>query len=221
MDQWQRIAESMKFRRAEIPLVCNVSGELLDADRILDGDYWGQHLRQAVQFADSVSTLAEFGCDVVVELGPQPILTGMAATCWPGTRPAMIPLCDTIRTTPNRFSVRWRSCTRMVRRQTLPLWNRPSIASGSSCQPIRFSENAIGDPPSHRRVKPSEIRSIRCWVAKQQLAGVSDETRYENHLAPDNPRWLDDHKVFGDIVFPGAGYVEMGLAATAGTSRLA
>ena len=26
------------------------------------------------------------------------------------------------------------------------------------------------------------------------LAGVSGETRFENRLAPDNPRWLDDHR---------------------------
>ena len=55
---------------------------------------------------------------------------------------------------------------------------------------------------------------------KQQLAGVADETRYENHLASDNPRWLDDHKVFGDIVFPGAAYVEMALAAISGKGSL-
>ena len=42
---------------------------------------------KAVQFADSIGTLAEFGCDVVLELGPQPTLTAMAASCWPGTRP--------------------------------------------------------------------------------------------------------------------------------------
>ena len=37
VEQWQQIADSVDFRRAEIPLVCNVSGKLLAADHVCDG----------------------------------------------------------------------------------------------------------------------------------------------------------------------------------------
>ena len=55
---------------------------------------------------------------------------------------------------------------------------------------------------------------------KRRWLACRTKLRYENRLAPDNPRWLDDHKVFGDIVFPGAGYVEMALAAISGKGSL-
>ena len=48
----------------------------------------------------------------------------------------------------------------------------------------------------------------------RSLAGVAGEKRYDSTVAPDRPRWMDDHRVMGDIVFPGAGYVEMALAAS-------
>ena len=52
-------------------------------NQILGGEYWRGHLRQPVRFADSIRTVAQCGCDIVLELGPQPILTAMAASCWP------------------------------------------------------------------------------------------------------------------------------------------
>ena len=36
-----------------------------------------------MQFAESVRTLAQLGCSVLMEIGPQPILTAAALQVWP------------------------------------------------------------------------------------------------------------------------------------------
>ena len=48
-------------------------------------DYWRRHARQPVEFAKSVRTLAELGCAVLLEVGPQPVLTAAALRAWPDT----------------------------------------------------------------------------------------------------------------------------------------
>ena len=45
------------------------------------------------------------------------------------------------------------------------------------------------------------------------LAGVENESRYESFIETDSPPWLPDHEVMGNVVLPGAAYVEMALAA--------
>ena len=49
----------------------------------LDGAYWRRHARQPVEFAKSVHTLAELNCKVLLEIGPQPVLTAAALRAWP------------------------------------------------------------------------------------------------------------------------------------------
>ena len=49
----------------------------------LDGHYWRRHARQPVQFAESVRTLADLGCTVLLEVGPLPVLTANALRAWP------------------------------------------------------------------------------------------------------------------------------------------
>ncbi|MDF1810998.1 MAG: SDR family NAD(P)-dependent oxidoreductase [Verrucomicrobiales bacterium] len=48
---------------------------------------------------------------------------------------------------------------------------------------------------------------------QRALAGVQNEVRFESYISPERQRWLSDHTVFDDILFPGAGYVEMLVSA--------
>ena len=58
----------------------------------LDSHYWRRHARQPVEFAKGVHTLAELSCALLLEVGPQPVLTAAALREWPDaeTRPQAI-----------------------------------------------------------------------------------------------------------------------------------
>ncbi|MEV6325384.1 SDR family NAD(P)-dependent oxidoreductase [Nocardia sp. NPDC051787] len=59
-------------RAAAIPLVSNVTGTRIEAG--LDAAYWRAHARGTVRFADGVRSVADFGVDAYVEVGPHPVL---------------------------------------------------------------------------------------------------------------------------------------------------
>ncbi|MGK2853401.1 MAG: type I polyketide synthase, partial [Microbacteriaceae bacterium] len=74
LDAFETYANQFDFAAPQRILICNRTGAALGRNARLDGAYWRRHARQPVEFAKSVATLAELGCAVLVEVGPQPVL---------------------------------------------------------------------------------------------------------------------------------------------------
>jgi len=80
LEPFRRVAESIEYHPPERKLVSNLTGRL--ADREMAGpDYWVRHVRRPVRFADGVASLAAEGADVLLEVGPQSTLLGLARSC--------------------------------------------------------------------------------------------------------------------------------------------
>lgn len=59
----------------QIPLISNVTGTWLTAQQATDPHYWGQHLRQGVQFAPGIAELLSDSQHLFLEVGPGRTLT--------------------------------------------------------------------------------------------------------------------------------------------------
>ena len=92
LEEFEAFATEVPFQLAAKTLICNLTGEVLASGQVLDAGYWRRHSREPVQFARSLRTVAELGVGVVVEVGPQPVLLGIAAQEWPEgkERPALV-----------------------------------------------------------------------------------------------------------------------------------
>ena len=90
LEPFSEIADSVNFERAQLPLICNVSGKALPPDADLDGKYWAKHIREAVRFSEGVTSAVELGCEIMLELGPQSVLTRMAAADWQQPKGSLI-----------------------------------------------------------------------------------------------------------------------------------
>ena len=76
LGEFLSFAETITFRPAQIPLLSNISGALAQ-DEIQTAGYWRDHIRQPVQFTKITDNLLNDNIDIVMEIGPQPILLGM------------------------------------------------------------------------------------------------------------------------------------------------
>ncbi|MFI9387665.1 beta-ketoacyl synthase N-terminal-like domain-containing protein, partial [Kutzneria sp. NPDC052558] len=74
------IAAGLSYAPPRIPVVSNVTGALVAADRIASPEYWVDHVRSAVRFGDG---LASLGAVRGLELGPDAVLTGLARAVAP------------------------------------------------------------------------------------------------------------------------------------------
>ena len=102
LDEFESYASNVEYSPPQVAFVCNRTGEVLTRQSHLDAQYWRRHARQPVRFADSVATLADLGCAVLMELGPQPILTAAAMRAWPDSAPTPQTIASLRRETDDR-----------------------------------------------------------------------------------------------------------------------
>ena len=81
VDAFEKVASTIEYSDPTVGFVSNVTGELADVRLIGRADYWRRHAREPVQFAMAVRTLEEQGARIFLELGPNPVLLGMAQRC--------------------------------------------------------------------------------------------------------------------------------------------
>jgi malonyl CoA-acyl carrier protein transacylase len=77
LEEFERVAAEVTYSEPLISLISNVTGKLATAE-IGTPQYWCRHVRQPVQFAASMETLAQQGYELFVEIGAKPTLLGMA-----------------------------------------------------------------------------------------------------------------------------------------------
>jgi microcystin synthetase protein McyG len=75
-------AQRVTWRAPEIKLVSNVTAAFIGAAAVTP-DYWRDHVRAPVRFAQSIAALVADGCDVFLEIGPHPTLTAIGQLCVP------------------------------------------------------------------------------------------------------------------------------------------
>ena len=91
LEEFRQVAGEIGYSPAHTKLISNVTGKLIDDDQLLDEAYWVEHARSPVRFADGIGTLAECGCHIMLEVGPHPVLLGMARSCWQGDECTWLP----------------------------------------------------------------------------------------------------------------------------------
>ena len=80
--EFAAVAQEVIYNQPRIPLVSNVTGKKA-GNEVTKAEYWVNHIRKPVQFAQSIKTLHDQGNKLFLEIGPKPILLGMGRRCLP------------------------------------------------------------------------------------------------------------------------------------------
>lgn len=219
LDEFESYAAQLQFATPTIPLVCNRTGAVLTGQTPIDAQYWRRHSRQPVQFAESVRTVAGLGCSVLMEIGPQPVLTGAAVQVWPEHLAAPRAIVSLRKGVGDRHQIADALAAAYVS------GHRPDFA-------------VLYRQASHRLELPTyPFQRRRFWPKTGGLAvegGVgpavsgilgsakelaSGDVVYTSRLSVKSQPWLSDHVIYGTVVVPGATYAAMALAAVGTPAR--
>ncbi|EAU62732.1 type I polyketide synthase [Stigmatella aurantiaca] len=84
LEEFEKEAGKVKWKRPEIEVVSNVSGQLAKGEEGQKGEYWKKHIRQPVKYWEGLKGLYEKGYRVFVEVGPKPTLVNVGKRNLPG-----------------------------------------------------------------------------------------------------------------------------------------
>ncbi len=217
LDEFESFATQFTYAVPTRPLVCNRTGAVLTAETPINAQYWRRHSRQPVQFTESVKTVAALGCSVMMEIGPQPILTAAALQIWPET--AAVP--STI--VSLRKGANAQRQISEARASAYILGHRPDFAAMHPGTTLELPTY----PFQRRRYWPKTagitgrgdgIRLSGILGSEKDLA--SGDTVYSNVLSVKTQPWLAHHVIYGTVVVPGATYAAMALAAAGAPARV-
>ncbi|MER6046347.1 type I polyketide synthase [Streptomyces sp. NPDC001793] len=78
--EFRTIVRGLTFHRPKVGIVSTVTGRVESGDRWATPDYWVEQVRLPVRFLDAVRALESEGVATLLELGPDGVLSAMAAT---------------------------------------------------------------------------------------------------------------------------------------------
>lgn len=218
LDEFEAYAAQLQFAAPTLPLVCNRTGAVLTTQTPLDAQYWRRHSRQPVQFAESVRTVAALGCSVLMEIGPQPVLTGAAVQVWPEHMAPPRAVASLRKGVGDRRQIADALAAAYVG------GHRPDFAALHR-RPRRTLELPTY-PFQRRRFWPrTSSIAVDGGSATAGILGsgkdlASGDTIYTSRLSVKSQPWLADHVIYGTVVVPGATYAAMALAAVGTPARL-
>jgi acyl transferase domain-containing protein/NAD(P)-dependent dehydrogenase (short-subunit alcohol dehydrogenase family)/SAM-dependent methyltransferase/acyl carrier protein len=85
LDEFERQAAKFPCTVPELPLVSSVSGKVLSSSDRIDASYWRRQIRSAVRFSDGLFSLMAQHPAGLLEVGPDPVLLGMARLALSGS----------------------------------------------------------------------------------------------------------------------------------------
>ncbi|WP_375772902.1 SDR family NAD(P)-dependent oxidoreductase [Archangium gephyra] len=174
LEPFSRAIASITARPARLPWVTGLTGTVLPH---LETSYWSRQIREPVQFTAGMKALADLGCDVLLEIGPHPTLTGLAVetlpstvTCVPSLRRGQ-PDTEVIAQSAGRLHVAgapidWKA------------WDRPFPRQRHTLPSYPFQRRRLWfDAPSRRRLSESvEARDAEreaSWYSRCEWRAVA------------------------------------------------
>lgn len=203
VEEFRRVAASLSYAPPRRRLISNLTGTPLGpAD--LDANYWCRHLLEPVRFAASMETLHALKIDVFLEVGPHPVLLGMASRGRDTQRSAWVPSVrrghhDRASVLAALGEIYLRGARYDARAVALPSEPR-KVALPT--YPFDRQRLWLDSPPRAARASSGVLRSATTGeVLLQEEASVAAWP------------WLDEHRVHGNACFPAAGYVALARKA--------
>ncbi|MFF9352790.1 SDR family NAD(P)-dependent oxidoreductase, partial [Streptomyces sp. NPDC014734] len=219
LDAFRQVAEGLSYEAPRIPIVSNLTGDLVSAEEITDPGFWVRHVREAVRFLDGIRALEAQNVTTFIELGPDGVLTAMAQDCViDPTGPAFAAVLRAGRPEPEALVA---AVARAHTRGVPVDWAALHAGTG-----VRRIDGLPTYPFQRRRYwleapagAAGDVASAGLGTADHPLLGAavdlpdSEGCLFTGRLSLRTHPWLADHAVMGTVLLPGTALVELAVRA--------
>lgn len=204
LDELENVAGQLKHNAPKLPLISNVTGELLAAAP--DKSYWRRHTREAVRFGDGMLALAKLECRTFLEIGPHPVLLPLAQVCLGAKGKSSAWIATLNRQKSDADSITEMLVALYIAGHNL---NWTAVHADASWRriplptyPFQRQRHWIEDNTNHTdRARNAVERRLHPLVGAR-INSTPKEVRYEAHYGVQHTGYFADHRVLGTVVLP-------------------
>ncbi|WP_327028959.1 type I polyketide synthase [Micromonospora sp. NBC_01740] len=206
LDEFARELKATSFGAAQLPYETNLGPER----SWTDPDYWVDQIRQTVGFAPMIELLEAAGTDVYLEVGPLPVLSGMAGNCLTDQRAVVT---ATYRRKQEELEA-LHGCLAEAFVVGVPVDWAALAADGRAVDLPTYAFERERYWLIHRRssadVASAGLRPVNHPLLRAAV-DVADGTRVvvTGRVSLTELPWLADHAVGGGVVVPGAALLDV------------
>ncbi|MDZ8033649.1 type I polyketide synthase [Nostoc sp. DedSLP04] len=230
--EFEQVARQVSYDQPRVKFISNITGAIATSE-VTTPEYWCRHILSPVNFALAMATLAQQSYKVFLECSPKPVLLDMGRECFPLEQGTWLPslgngqedwqqmLSSLGELYVRGTKVYWHrlECNHRPRKVVLPnypfqrqnYWieTKPTKAEGRGADEQR-SRGAREQRSGGAEGSSDFFHPL--LGQKLQVARIK-EIVFESSLSSENQAYLADHRVFGQMILPGAVYLEMAIAA--------
>ena len=195
-------------RSGNIPFISTVTGDSLEGSN-LNAAYWWTNVRDPVKFEQGVAKIIDRGVSFFLELGPHPIHTTSVKECLSKSGVSGRTLVSLRRNEPEKVLM----LEAFGSLYTVGYPVNWAALHGSRAEFVRLPSY----PWQHETfwLESTESRDYRFAAPSHPLLGLrvnSPKPTWENQLDSRLFGYLADHRFWDSMIFPAAGYAELGIA---------
>ncbi|MFE3743353.1 SDR family NAD(P)-dependent oxidoreductase, partial [Streptomyces sp. NPDC059134] len=216
LEEFRAVVAGLSPQPPVLPVVSNLTGATASAEELRSADYWVRHVREAVRFADGVTTLYAAGATRFLELGPDGVASAMARDSLPEEAvtvaaqrrggPGDEALVDALaRLHGHGVGVDWAAffAGRGARTTELPtyafqrrrFWPEGTMTMGAGAE-------AAGLGSADHPLLGGAV----------EVAGTEGHL-FTGRLSRGSHGWIADHRVMGAVLVPGTALLELAVHA--------
>ncbi len=196
-------------RQPRMRVLSTLTGQPADAD-FGTVEYWVRQIVAPVRYAEAVRILATLRVGAAFEIGPHPVLAGLGQRCLPDADVSWLP---SLRRGHDDWTTVSQTIAAGYRRGVIDDWSGGEGAAWRSrlavpTYPFQRTRHWVEWVDQPARVGAARGHSM--LGAPVPLA--TDDRVYQSELDGRTRQLLDDHRIFGRPVVPGAAWVQAMLA---------
>lgn len=215
LDAFSRVAAEIRYGSPQIEIISSMTGRSAGASELTTADYWRQHLRQPVRFADAARALYDQGFRAFVEIGPHPTLLGMMRHFLPSDGMVLAPSLRRQQDDARQILlglgalaaagvvVDWEGFYRGEERRRVPLPTYPFERQ-------RYWADVSVRAQTHR---PQRAGGRHPLLGERLRSPVVRGAVFETRLSVESLSFFTHHRIFGTLIMPSPAFLELAMAA--------
>jgi acyl transferase domain-containing protein/surfactin synthase thioesterase subunit/D-arabinose 1-dehydrogenase-like Zn-dependent alcohol dehydrogenase/acyl carrier protein len=215
LDELRTLLSKLRPQPCVVPMRSTVTGQDVQGPE-LSAEYWAQNLRQPVRFGEVMQGLLQSGYRFCLELSAHPILVPATQELWPAQSQSGAAIGSLRRGQAERAALLsslgelWVHGYALDGKRLFPQGGRAVELPTYAWQRQRYWVDGPTVRSSYGGRVDSDAHPLLGTM--HSLSTQSHAHLWETTLELRQLPWLQDHRVQGAVVFPGAAYLEMALA---------